>query len=73
VPLNYSGTSLNLKLKSGDGKNYIINPYPFSQDTLKFQIVGRKLSRKQFTSDDELRQTLNESNPEPLELSIKSE
>jgi hypothetical protein len=73
APLNYSGTSLNLKLKSGDGKNYIINPYPFSQDTLKFQIVGRKLSRKQFTSDDELRQTLNESNPEPLELSIKSE
>lgn len=73
APLNYKGTTLNLKLKSSDGKNYIINPYPFSEDQLRFQIVGRKLSQKQFTTDDELRRKLNESNSEPFELSIKSE
>lgn len=73
APLNYKGTALNLKLTSSDGKNYIINPYPFSQDKLKFQIVGRKLSQKRFNSDDELRRILNESNRETLVLSIKSE
>lgn len=72
VPLNYKGTAFKLKLTSSDGKNYTINPYPFSQDRLRFQIIGRKLGRKQFNSDDELRQILTESNLETLELSIKS-
>lgn len=73
APLNYEGTALKLKLTSSDGKNYIINPYPFSQDKLRFQIIGRKLGQKQFNGDDELRQLLNESNFETLEVSIKSE
>ncbi|MFQ5786963.1 MAG: DUF3891 family protein, partial [Thermodesulfobacteriota bacterium] len=29
VPLNYNGSVLKLSLKSGDGKNFKINPYPF--------------------------------------------
>ncbi len=73
APLNYAGTTLRLNLTSSDGKNYIINPYPFSQDNLGFQIIGRKTVQKQFNSDDELRQILAETNPETLELSIKSE
>lgn len=73
APLNYKGMASKLKLTSSDGKNYIINPYPFSQSKLRFQIIGRKLGQKQFNSDDELRQILNESNSETLELSIKSE
>jgi Protein of unknown function (DUF3891) len=73
APLNYEGTALKLKLTSSDGKNYIINPYPFSQDKLRFQIIGRKLGRKQFNSDAVLRRILNESNFETLELLIKTE
>ncbi len=72
VPLNYAGTALRLKLASSDGKNYKINPYPFSQDNLGFQIIGRKLVQKQFSSDEELRETIAEANLETLELSIKS-
>jgi hypothetical protein len=73
VPLNYKGTAFRLKLTSSDGKNYIINPYPFSQDTLRFQIIGKRLNQKRFNSDDELRQILNECDIEALELSIKSQ
>lgn len=72
VPLKYAGTALRLKLTSIDGKNYIINPYPFSQDNLGFRIIGRKIVQKQFSSDEELRETLAEANLETLELSIKS-
>jgi hypothetical protein len=73
APLNYEGIALKLKLTSSDGQNYIINPYPFSQDKLRFQIIGRKLGQKQFNSDDELRQILNESKFGTLELLINCE
>lgn len=73
APLNYAGTAFRLKLTSSDGNNYIINPYPFSQDKLRFQIIGRRAGQKQFNSDAELRRVLNESKFETLELSIKSE
>ncbi len=73
VPLNYNGTAFKLKLISNDGKNYNINPFPFSQDILRFQIIGKKPNQKRFNSNEELRQILNESNVEALELSINSE
>ena len=73
APLNYAGTALRLKLTSSDGKNYLINPYPFSEDNLGFQITGRRIIKNQFSSNDELRQILAEPSPETLELSIKSE
>jgi len=73
VPLNYIGTAFKLKLVSNDGRNFIINPYPYSQDILNLQVIGKRLDQKTFNSDEELRQVLTESNFEALELSIKSE
>ncbi len=73
VPLNYDETALKLSLKSNDGKNFTINPYPFSQPLLRFQIGGRRLNQKTFTDDEELRQKLNECDYEKLELSIHNE
>ena len=73
IPLNYDSSLITLKLKSNDGKNFTITPYPFAESSLRFQINGRKLNQKKFSNDAELRQMLNQAEYETLVLSISKE
>jgi len=71
VPLEYNGRSVTLNLKSSDGNNYVVAPYPFAEPLIRFQVKGRRLGQKRFSKDDELRQKLKESKYETLEFSIR--
>jgi len=71
VPFNYYGSQTTLKMESEDGLNYTIAPYPFHQSNLKFNINGKKLDKKTFSDDEELRERLNISNYETLDFTIR--
>jgi hypothetical protein len=73
VPLGYDGSSTALNLKSNDGSNYVVSPYPFSHPIIGLQIEGRRLGQKRFSSDAELREMLKESQREMLHFSIRKE
>ncbi|MBI2487377.1 MAG: DUF3891 family protein [Deltaproteobacteria bacterium] len=74
VPLDYkNGQTTALSLKSTDGNNYVVSPYPFTEPLIKFHIKGRRLNQKKFSKDDELRKQLGESKFETLEFSIREE
>lgn len=73
VPLDYDSSATTLNLKSNDGNNYVITPYPFSGPLIRFQVQGRRLNQKKFSNDAELRQMLEESQYETLHFSIQKE
>jgi hypothetical protein len=74
VPLDYKNVkAATLSLKSTDGNNYVVSPYPFTEPLIKFRIKGRRLNQKRFSQEDELRQKLNESKYETLDFSIRRE
>jgi len=71
VPFDYNGSQVTLKMESQDGFNYKIAPYPFHESNLKFNIKGKKLDKKTFPDDEELRERLNISNYETLDFTIR--
>ncbi len=71
VPLDYEGSVVDLKMQSGDGFNYTVSPYPFSEPLIEFQIRGRKLDRKSFSGDEELRRCLESAEIEILDFTIR--
>jgi len=74
VPLDYNNVQgATISLKSKDGINYVLSPYPFAEPLIRFQVKGRRLDQKKFASDDELREKLNESGYETLEFMIRKE
>lgn len=73
VPVGYSGSTATLNLKSIDGSNYVMAPYPFSQPLINLQVEGRRLGQKKFSGDAELREMLAESRREVLHFSIRRE
>jgi hypothetical protein len=70
VPLDYNGSVGILDIKSDDGKNFIVTPYPFSRPLIRFSIRGQRINQKEFSSNEELRQRLKESRYETLDFSI---
>lgn len=73
VPVGYNGSTAILNLKSIDGSNYVMAPYPFSQPLINLQVEGRRLGQKKFSGDAELREMLAESRREVLHFSIRRE
>jgi uncharacterized protein DUF3891 len=71
VPLGYNGSATALNLESIDGNNYGICPYSFSKPFIELQVEGRRLDRKKFPGDDELREMLEESRRETFRFSIR--
>jgi len=71
VPLDYKGNSASLVMKSGDGFNFMVSPYPFSERLLKFQLSARKLGRKTFPGDEDLRHALDSSPYITLDFTIR--
>ena len=72
VPINYLGDTTEIILFSEDGLNYTVSPNPFSQDSLRFDISGRKLERKSFGEEAELKEAFHRAGGETLDLSISS-
>lgn len=71
APLNYKGDTVDIKLESGDGFNYAISPYPFSKPLISCRIVGKRLDRKSFASEGELRRSLESARTESLDFTIR--
>jgi len=55
APVDVDGNKTDLKLESIDGLNYTIDPYPFSNSYIEFNISGLEIMGKEFGSDDDLR------------------
>lgn len=71
VPLNYEQQFRDLSLDSGDGAEYGISPNPFSEDTLEFTIPGRRIDRRTFSNDNELRKVLENTEYENFSYIIR--
>ncbi|MEQ9619342.1 MAG: DUF3891 family protein [Deltaproteobacteria bacterium] len=71
APINYKGETVDLKLESKDGFNYVISPYPFSKPLISCRIMGKRLDRKSFASDRELRRYLESARTESLDFTIR--
>lgn len=72
VPVNYLGDTTEISLFSEDGFNYTVSPNPFSQDSLRFDISGRKLEKKSFGGEAELKEAFHRADGEIFGLSISS-
>lgn len=72
VPINYLGDTTEVTLFSEDGLNYTISPNPFSQDSLRFGISGRKLEKKSFGEEAELKEAFRRAGGETFDFSISS-
>jgi len=73
VPLEYNGRVTTLSLKSSDGGNYTIDPYPFAEPLINLRLRSRRLNQKKFSRDEELRDALRQSKYETLVFSIRKE
>ncbi|MGQ0793344.1 MAG: DUF3891 family protein [Deltaproteobacteria bacterium] len=72
VPTGYSTPrKSNIAISCRDGLNFTMTPYPFAENSVKFEILGRELQRRTFSSNDELRQALSESDTSALRFSIE--
>ncbi len=71
TPINYGGGKTTLKMESEDGLNYVLNPYPFKESSLKFQITGKILDKKSFSDDKDLRNSLKLSKSVTLDFTIR--
>ncbi len=58
VPLDYEGGTARLALKSDDGFNFTLSPYPFSATPLELRVRARRLGRKSFSGGEDLRRSL---------------
>ena len=72
VPINYLGDTTEVTLLSEDGLNYTISPNPFSQDSLRFDISGRKLEKKSFDAEAKLKDAFRRAGNETFDFSISS-
>ncbi len=59
VPLDHNGNTADLTVSSNDGLNYTVDPYPFSENNIEFEISGIEISGTEFGSDAELRNAIN--------------
>ncbi|MEW6144833.1 MAG: DUF3891 family protein [Thermodesulfobacteriota bacterium] len=58
VPVDYGGNSLSLVLKSHNGFDFTLSPYPFSEAPLGLRVEARKLAGKIYADDGDLRKSL---------------
>lgn len=70
VPYDYRGSETTLHIESGDGFNYSVAPFPFDELNLSFSIKGREIDRKTFSSDQELRDAIENSTDTSLDFTI---
>ena len=72
VPVNYLGDTTEMTLFSEDGLNYTVSPSSFSRDSLRFDISGRKLEKRSFGEQAELKEAFHRAGGETFDLSISS-
>lgn len=70
VPYDYKGSETTLLIKSEDGVNYTITPYPFDEPTISCNIKGKHIDRKTFSNDQELRDAIEASLDTFLDFTI---
>jgi hypothetical protein len=70
VPVDYEGNTVRLALESGDGFKYSVSPYPFSGPRLELKVEARKLGRKSYSDDEDLRRSLGLSPRTTLDFTI---
>lgn len=71
-PVDYNGLKVDLRLTSGDGVNFKVEPYPFSEEKLNLQIRGRILLKKTFESDEDLRSEIKKAEIQNFYFTIKN-
>ena len=72
VPINYLGDTVEMSLSSEDGLAYTVCPNPFSRDSLRFDISGRKLAKKSFGAQADLKEAFHSAGFETFDFSISS-
>jgi len=70
VPVDYDGGSAKLNLKSADGFNFTLSPYPFSGPLLDLSVEGRRLDGKIYSNDNDLRSALADAPRVTLDFTI---
>ena len=70
VPIDYDGNTALVKITSSDGFNFVMDPYPFAVPIVKCSVPAVRLARRSFTSDDDLRRALRDSESVALDFTI---
>lgn len=70
APVDYLGNCRTLKMESGDGLNYTLEPYPFGEPKLNFSILSRRLNGASFADDAEYRIAYENAEIEKLYFKI---
>lgn len=71
VPLDYEGNSRRLVLKSDDGFNFTVSPYPFSGTSLELRVQARNLGRRSYSGNRDLRRSLGSATYAALDFTIR--
>ncbi|MEM7008726.1 MAG: DUF3891 family protein [Thermodesulfobacteriota bacterium] len=71
APIDYKGSETILQMTSDDGFNYQLNPYPFDVPEHRFEIKGKQIQQKSFSSDKELRDAIKASETMNLDFTIR--
>lgn len=71
VPTDYDGSSCKMILNSDNGGRYNISPDPFCRDSMEFRIRGRRINRREFESDEQMREMINDTEYENFSYIIE--
>jgi len=61
VPADYSGTEVDWDLEPDGATAATIEPYPFRRDPLEISILARRIPRRRYSDDLDLRKTLGQA------------
>jgi len=70
VPTGHGELTKTLQINSEDGFNFTIDPYPLDEPVVECSIVGKKISMKSFSSNDEYRSALKSAETTTLKFSM---
>jgi len=71
VPVDYENNTVDIKLVSEDGFNYKIDPNPFSEKKVNVSINGKRILKKKFDNNEQLRSILEKLQLERFYFTIE--
>ncbi len=72
IPYSLNGSNTSIMLKSQDGFNYRIYPFPFSKNPITISISGVKINRKTFKNNEEFIEVFKKSEKMNLKFTINN-
>jgi hypothetical protein len=73
APAGVGGESVTLALRPGGGNEVVVVPWPFRERSLVLGVAARRIPHRDYTSDDDLRQTLAAADAVTLTYALRAD